>query len=168
VGATGGTTPTTIAPAANYQPVFYNTSSSSFVYDTATNTTNNYKTFVIDHPSDADRYLVHGCVEGPEVGVYYRGSSRTDVATCSTVIRLPDYVQRIARDFTINLTAIGGFADLYATRVQNNEFTVNSSKPIEFDYIVYGKRSELITEPLRGNVTLRGDGPYTWIDSQNS
>ena len=33
------------------------------------------KTFIIDHPIDKNKYLVHGCLEGPEFGVYYRGKS---------------------------------------------------------------------------------------------
>ena len=30
---------------------------------------NTAKTFVIDHPDDTSKYLVHGCLEGPEGGV---------------------------------------------------------------------------------------------------
>ena len=33
------------------------------------------KTFVIDHPDDENKYLVHVCLEGPEAGVYYRGKA---------------------------------------------------------------------------------------------
>lgn len=49
------------------------------------------KTFVIDHPTDPDRWLVHGCVEGPEAAVEYRG-----VATLHdgvAVVTLPDYFE---------------------------------------------------------------------------
>ena len=33
---------------------------------------------IIDHPDDKEnKYLIHGCLEGPEVGVYYRGTVQT-------------------------------------------------------------------------------------------
>ena len=28
------------------------------------------KTFIIEHPQDTEKYLIHACLEGPEVGVY--------------------------------------------------------------------------------------------------
>jgi len=31
------------------------------------------KTFIINHPLDDSKYLVHACLEGPEAGIYYRG-----------------------------------------------------------------------------------------------
>jgi len=63
------------------------------------------KTFIIDHPIDNDKYLVHACLEGPEGGVYYRGTS--EITNNKYVeIELPHYVSCLANDFTIIITPI--------------------------------------------------------------
>ena len=145
------------------------------------------KTFVIDHPLDPERYLVHACLEGPEAGVYYRGagiSARAAVHTppckdldvvcaaadddiCCTVVDLPDYVCKIATNFTIELTPIA--SDDYphnrvynATDVVDNQFRVYGP-PGEFFWHVYGTRLAIDVEPLKANTTVQGDGPYTWL-----
>jgi hypothetical protein len=157
----GNTGPTLYAPTSPYRPVFYNSATSTLVYDTATDSTN--KTFVVEHPLDENKYLVHGCLEGPEVGVYYRGSG-TIGDTLSTVVDLPPYVEKMASDFTVHVTPIDGFANLYATRIRNNQFRVHSNSPVDFDYVVYGRRKVLDVEPPRETVQVHGNGPYTWIE----
>ena len=76
---------------------------------------------------NSEKYLVHACLEGPEAGVYYRGQ---DYVLTSVEIVLPDYVQYIAIDFTVNLTPIGLFAELYCTEVKNGKFTVFTNNRI--------------------------------------
>jgi hypothetical protein len=161
--ASGNTGSAYSVPKPEYQPVFYNTSSGLLVFDTSSQQT--HKTFVIDHPLDQNKYLVHGCLEGPEVGIYHRGKGQTEPGTLSSTIFLPEYVGVIATDFTIHLTAIGNHASLWATEVQHNQFTVYSDRPIRFHYMVYGKRKELEVEPSRQDVVVRGNGPYTWIET---
>jgi hypothetical protein len=65
------------------------------------------KNFRIRHPLDADRDLVHACLEGPEVGVYYRGTARLEDGRAT--IRLPEYFEALTRpeDRTVQLTARG-------------------------------------------------------------
>jgi hypothetical protein len=63
------------------------------------------KTFVINHPLDSDKYLVHACLEGPEAGVYYRGESQI-FDNSSTTIILPHYVSSIATEMTVYVTPI--------------------------------------------------------------
>ena len=54
------------------------------------------KSFVIDHPLDpAHRRLTHACVEGPETGVYYRGTGQ--LADGKARVTLPDYFEALAR-----------------------------------------------------------------------
>ena len=60
------------------------------------------KTFVIQHPLDKDKYLIHACLEGPEAGVYYRG--RGEIKRDSVRIDLPDYAKKLATDFTVQVT----------------------------------------------------------------
>ena len=124
------------------------------------------KTFVIDHPIDKNKYLVHACLEGPESGVYYRGEGKI-VNNNYTTIELPYYVNKLARDFTINITQIydeNSVEDiiLKCSRVLNNKFNVYG-KNCSFFWLVYGKRLSLDVEPYKINLNVKGDGPYTWI-----
>jgi hypothetical protein len=121
------------------------------------------KSFIIDHPDDPQRYLVHTCLEGPEVGVYYRGEG-TITNHESTVIRLPSYVANLAYDFTIQITHIcSGKVNTYgSSRVTNNQFTVYGPNG-DFFWIVNGTRGETVIEPLKTEVDVRGSGPYRWI-----
>jgi hypothetical protein len=48
---------------------------------------------------------VHACLEGPEGGVYYRGKGEI-TNNESTVIVLQDYVEKLAYEFTIQITPI--------------------------------------------------------------
>src|SRR5690606_26299208 len=64
---------------------------------------NTDKTFVIEHPIDKNKYLVHACLEGPESGVYYRGDSIINYKKNKTIL-LPDYVQYLASNFTVHVT----------------------------------------------------------------
>jgi hypothetical protein len=143
----------------------YDTSTKELCYSTATTTQG--KTFIIDHPMDPEKYLVHACLEGPESGVYYRGKGYMEMYTDEVVVNLPDYVDSLATDFTINLTCVGKPVLLGASNIRNCSFIVYSSekleRSIEFNWIVYGKRSNIVVEPLKNSVKLNGSGPYQWI-----
>jgi hypothetical protein len=123
------------------------------------------KSFVIDHPTDPSRYLVHACLEGPEAGVYYRGEAH--IVSNSVTITLPSYVQSLARDFTIQLTPIYESEDeaprtLSASRVVNGAFTVRGSQGA-FYWHVYGRRLAINVEPEKSRTIVEGQGPYRWI-----
>jgi len=126
---------------------------------------NSSKSFVIDHPTDHQKYLVHACLEGPEAGVYYRGAGNVE-ASSSTIILLPDYVDKIATNFTVHLTAIDKKASLWSSKVVNNKFTVYSDANVEFNYIVYGTRVSIETEPNKKDYIKNGSGPYTWLQKK--
>jgi hypothetical protein len=129
------------------------------------------KTFVIDHPQSDSKYLVHACLEGPEIGVYYRGESEIKDGESFTTIKLPGYVDKVARDFTVQLTPIYSgrqtISSLASSRVENNLFRVYGD-PGSFFWVVYGKRSDIDVEPDKSQVQLKGMGPYTWIDNISS
>jgi hypothetical protein len=124
------------------------------------------KTFIIDHPTDSTRHLVHACLEGPEVGVYYRGKGTIAPNTTSTVITLPAYVSAFANDFTIQITPIytPGQTQCYlsTSELVGNTFEVHG-QPGSFYWHVHGARSGLDVEPLKSAVTVRGDGPYKYL-----
>jgi hypothetical protein len=156
---------TPISPTGNESNVLvYNTSTNEIQY-----CTNSGKTFIIDHPDDSEKYLIHGCLEGPENGVYYRGVGeiKDDIMT---TIYLPNYVKNLAYDFTIQLTPIfNGKIDkkqLQTTKVnkENNSFDVYGDSG-EFYWHVYGKRSELLVEPLKSEIKVNGDGPYKYYSN---
>jgi hypothetical protein len=124
------------------------------------------KSFVIDHPCDNKKYLVHACLEGPEAGVYYRGEGKIS-NNSSTTINLPYYVDNLAKNFTVQLTQIDDIdseedVHLKCSRVSKNKFNVYG-KNCSFYWIVYGERLEIETEPLKLTTEVKGDGPYKWI-----
>ena len=147
--------------------LLYNSTAKEVYYSSA-NTSVYNKTFVIEHPIYDDKYLIHACLEGPEVGVYYRGESKIENDKYIE-IELPEYVYNIATDFTIQLTPIREYEDedeiikIYqASRIKNNKFRVYGRNG-GFYWHVYGKRNNLETEPYKFEYKLDSVGPYTWL-----
>ena len=136
-------------------------------YDNTTHevTYNSNKSFIIEHPKDETKYLVHVCLEGPEVGVYYRGEGKITNDE-SVVIKLPDYVESLACDFSVQITPIydGKLKHYNTSRVVNNQFCVYGENG-EFFWIVHGKRNNDVfhAEPYKKEVDVKGNGPYKWI-----
>lgn len=128
---------------------------------------NQAKTFVIDHPEYEDKLLVHACLEGPEAGVYYRGKATIENNNCITIV-LPNYVDKLAKNFTVHLTQIYDELSkdvniiLKTTEVVNNRFTVHGPN-CNFFWIVYGERLSIEVEPLKKSVNISGEGPYKWV-----
>lgn len=141
----------------------------SVVYDVSTQkvTYNSAKTFVIDHPDDSNKFLVHACLEGPEAGVYYRGKASIENGEYVT-IALPAYVDKLAKNFTVHLTQIydANKKDehfvLKSTEVENNRFSVYGLN-CKFFWIVYGERHSIEVEPEKSAVSVEGSGPYRWV-----
>ena len=108
--------------------------------------------------------MVHACLEGPEGGVYYRGKSEITNGK-NVVIQLPDYLDALACDFTIQITPIYAGKELkqfYTTEVENNCFEVYGENA-KFFWLVHGKRSDINVEPRKKDVSVKGSGPYKWI-----
>ncbi len=143
----------------NMNSLFYNTNTGQITYYNGAS-----KTFVIDHPTDESKYLVHACLEGPEAGVYYRGEG-TISNNHSVEISLPDYVDKLANNFSVQITPIYNpniTKPLLTSRVVNNKFTVYGENS-DFFWSVYGKRSSIEVEPSKTSVDVKGSGPYLWI-----
>jgi hypothetical protein len=123
------------------------------------------KTFIIDHPKDNDRYLVHACLEGPEVGVYYRGTSEI-IDNQSVTIELPSYVPGWATDISVLVTAIydGKVKTFAASDVDRNGKFVVYGENGRFNWIAIGKRASVNVEPLKSEINVSGFGPYKWIE----
>jgi len=126
------------------------------------------KTFVIDHPKDPERLLVHACLEGPEGGVYYRGEGKIKTGEKSVEIVLPYYVTSLANEFSVQVTPIYDhrvtlFGGIFTSRVVDGRFSVYSEGGTEFFWLVQGKRCHLNVEPFKKDVVVKGEGPYRWI-----
>jgi hypothetical protein len=119
------------------------------------------KTFVIDHPTKPDNYLVHSCLEGPESGVYYRGKAKI-VNGQFVKINLPDYTSAWY-DFTISVTAIGKPRICGADEVFNGSFLIYGDSGV-YHWTVYAKRGDIDVEPLKSETSVHGSGPYRWIN----
>ena len=147
-----------IANAAANPPLVYNPATFEIFQDTN-------KTFVINHPLDKERYLVHACYEGPESGVVYRGQSKTEMSLgkFSTEVNLPSYASALADHFTVQVTPVNCLTMFYASQVVDGKFTVETSVPCSFYWVVYGRRGEINVEPRKQDVRVSGDGPYKYI-----
>ena len=123
------------------------------------------KTFVIDHPTDPERHLVHACLEGPEAGVYYRGQT-TIGNTHHAVVKLPEYVVKIARDLQVQATPVFNRSSIRTVNVsdvsEDGTFEIIGDSG-RVNWVVYGKRHDIRVEPLRSEVSVRGDGPYKYL-----
>lgn len=132
-----------------------------------------YKTFVVDHPLDPDRYLVHATLEGPEPAVYYRGTGQ--LAGGRTEVCLPDYADALTDpdSWTVQLTPIGGFDRLAVEPsggrcVRDGRFVVVADNPEsaqEFGWEAKGTRRDqgsLEAEPVRLGLDVHAMGPYTF------
>tara|TARA_R110000822_G_scaffold56167_3_gene142174 strand:+ start:3592 stop:5166 length:1575 start_codon:yes stop_codon:yes gene_type:complete len=114
------------------------------------------KSFTIQHPTVPNRWLRHGCLEGPEGGVYYRGKGEAPAT-----IRLPDYATHIASDFTVQVTPIGSPRMMSASEVsQEGTFRVYGEG--KFHWNAIGERVPLEVEPLKTDVRIHSMGPYSW------
>ncbi|NQT95100.1 MAG: hypothetical protein HQ572_01485 [Candidatus Omnitrophica bacterium] len=138
-------------------------------YATTIVNSNGFKTFVINHPIDESRYLVHASIEGPEGAVYYRGEERLSAG--EALVTLPDYFEPLTRKEgrTIQLTAKGQKPFLLSyTGIEDGQFKVYGTDPDgEFSWEVKAVRNDIPVinvEPDKNDVKVRGFGPYTYIE----
>jgi len=101
------------------------------------------KSFDIPHPSKENHRLRYVCLEGPEIGVYFRG--KLDGVT---QIECPDYWTDLV-DFetlTVSLTPVGSYQELFVESISWNKY-INvrnaSGGPINCHYVVHAERKDL-------------------------
>lgn len=143
------------------------------------------KSFVIDHPVDDDKYLVHACVEGPEARVEYEGRDRLRPGADGqneATITLPAYFSALVDEdtATVQITPVLGDCgpdceyrsapSMAATRVRDGQFTVKAvagpyhpCAPFSWRVTAARKDATFQVEPSKSETVVRGDGPYTWI-----
>jgi len=126
------------------------------------------KTFVIDHPSKSDKYLVYACVESNEVGVFYKGQGEIDSNKTYGEINvfIPNYIKPIGKDFMIFITPRQSNSKLIASRCINNEKFKIIGNPCKFDWIIYAKRLSNFESVLqKDSCKIMGGGPYTFYNA---
>jgi len=96
------------------------------------------KSFLIDHPSKPGMKLRHGSLEGPENGVYVRGTTNYEK------IILPDYWKDLIdeKTITVTLTPLHEFQPLFVKNKNCCEIEVGGCSG-EYDYVVYGERKDV-------------------------
>jgi len=106
------------------------------------------KPFDIEHPSKEGWRLRYACIEGPEVGVYYRGRLNR-----GKEIFLPKYWKDLVHinSITVQLQPIGAHQDIIIKRWDDEKIYLQSmgGMPIDCFYHVYAERKDinpLITE----------------------
>ena len=109
------------------------------------------KSFNIPHPLDGGKRLVYGCLEGPEYGMYARGSFDIEDERRKVAIDLPNYWSAMVdKDYTINLTTYGNY-NIWITERNEDGFWVetNAEDKWSFDWNVIGGRldAKLEVEP---------------------
>ena len=102
------------------------------------------KLFDMKHPSpEMEGYrLAHACIEGPEVGVYYRGRLRNEKE-----IVLPDYWKDLVHvnSISVQLQSIGAHQDIIVKRWDIEKIYLQSKSgiPIDCFYHVYAERKDV-------------------------
>ena len=101
------------------------------------------KPFDIPHPSNGEGHrLRYVCLEGPEVGVYFRGR-----LTNKTEIELPLYWKDLVHidSISVQLQPIGSHQDIVVKRVDEKKIYLQTNDEISIDcyYHVYAERKDV-------------------------
>ena len=105
------------------------------------------KAFVQPHPKDPTREIQYVSLEGPEHGVYARGTGR--LVDGKARIELPESFRMVAREkgITVNLTPLSENRGLYVSSKERSGFEVRENEggagDVAFDYLVMGVRSAM-------------------------
>ena len=91
------------------------------------------KLFDIPHPTKGEGHrLAHACIEGPEVGVYYRGRLRN-----KKVIELPQYWKGLVHtdSISVQLQPIGAHQDIIIKRWDDTKIYLQSKANLSLIHI---------------------------------
>jgi hypothetical protein len=97
------------------------------------------KSFLIDHPTQIDKKLQYGSLEGPEHGVFVRGK------TNENIINLPNYWPSLVDEnsISVNLTPISAANNIYVIDYNTQRVITNGNNGNDYFYTVYGERKDI-------------------------
>jgi hypothetical protein len=102
------------------------------------------KCFVIKHPIKPDTILRNGCLEGPEYGIYIRGSVLTHH---KAEIIFPDYFKELINKCTYGVQiTTNSFMPIKTIKYVNKvviKSLLPTIKPIEIDYFITASRKDI-------------------------
>ena len=98
------------------------------------------KYFVDPHPTDPSKVIRYISLEGNEPGTYFRGRGKFQRGMAR--IPVPEDFRMVTDDegLTVQITPIGGMASVGVLKADLNEIVVQSSRNLEFYYMVNGIR----------------------------
>jgi hypothetical protein len=108
------------------------------------------KFFVEPHPTDASKVIRYISLEGPEPGTYFRGRGKFERGIAR--IAVPEDFRMVTDEegLTVQITPIGGMASVGVLKANLNEIVAQSSRNLEFYYLVNGIRRthKFMTSPI--------------------
>ena len=104
------------------------------------------KSFNIEHPLYKDKRLVHGSLEGPEHGIYIRGTIEA-IEGCE--IELPEYWSAMCEDYTVQLTPHGPYTVYIKEKLKDKVMVECSQEDFKFDYYIVGARTDETLEVVQ-------------------
>jgi hypothetical protein len=110
------------------------------------------KFFLEPHASDASKMIAYIALEGPEAGTYFRGRGKFERGMAR--IPVPEDFRLVtdAEGLTVQITPIGAMATVGVMSMDLNEIVVQSSRNVEFSYLVQGVRSSMKDlKPIRND-----------------
>jgi hypothetical protein len=90
---------------------------------------------------------VHGSLEGPEHGIYIRGTIEAKEYGCE--IELPEYWSAMCDDYTVQLTSHGPYTVYIKEKQKDKVMIACTSKDYKFDYYVVGSRTDETIEVVQ-------------------
>ncbi|MEU8040862.1 hypothetical protein [Streptosporangium sp. NPDC049078] len=130
------------------------------------------KTFIIDHPLDDTRHLVHATTESPHNGVEYWGAA-TLGEDGQAVVELPAYFEALTavEGRAVLLTCHDKPGEAAATYPRDGRFVVVGPAGCRVWWLVKAIRADvpsLLVEPRRTEVDVHGDGPYRYYTKRTT
>lgn len=102
----------------------------------------NTKSFNLEHPTKKGMRLVHGSLEGPEYGMYQRGTLKSNLLI--EEIPLPEYWSAMISDYTVLLTPHGNY-NVWLEEKNKTMFKIKTSAdaidgPWSCEWLAVGRR----------------------------
>lgn len=119
--------------------------------------------FLIRHPHDPSREIFYASLEGPEAGIYARGTGRLEGGRA--VVRLPEHFTAVANPVGLTVQLTPSSADTYGLAVVEKSPTsivvqelAGGVGNFAFDWVVHAARGDIPTiDPVRYRAVPRSE-----------